>query len=962
MASNMQYIDELMVLIGADASKLLADTDIAVKQVENKYGQMAKNVDKTLKNGVEGALDSTNKKVKESGGFISQLGDTIKNKIGPAKDYFRSLASAGTGAVDTLRNFAVGRASISEVITVLGDLTKAFGPVGVAASLGLAVVLNMAKKVGEALNEVWSMMSPETLNTLGVQTASQFEQYNVQFSVMMGSAEKAKARIQEYAEFGAKTPFNLPEIVQAGKILDQLGGSALATGNGLKLVGDMASASNQSYQAMATYVGRVYNAMQSGRPFGESAQRLQELGLLSGEATNKLEEMQKTGVSGAEQWKYFTDVMAKYNGMMEQQSKTYQGTTTNLEDYQQQIALVGGTPIMDAKKSGLEKQLEFLEKNKKEFKGMSLAIGGIQAAFAKLAEAFKRKLLDNIDFKEFEKIANSIWEVVDLLSANKLADQLSLPAAIAAGINSIADSISWIAEGSTKVARTWAQLNAFFQAGKAAIFELGKAVLDIFGTLNEFNLQNLITGNLPDVDKAMQEIGEKWAKGMESAQGRAKDAFLASADAIAQADINRQKYKDTLTEQTAATEENTEATKDNSDALKQTEAIEKYSEQLLNIQLEHDKQSAELTKNLQEELSKIEQEAQREASEIENAYYEGMNELAKDIEKERYEIYSSNQERLSQIQENYRDQQKAEEESYQKDMAKLRNQYLYDLEDAVKNRDARAIVELRRNYSREKSEATTNYQEQQKKNKENLEKQKQDALQSYQEQMQDLEISIAEKQEKLDADYVKQMQALAASIQQKQAAAQEDYQTQQAQLEGALNRKLESIMLEMEAEKSLTADQAKQILEILARTFGIDGDIDKLMEEFSRRQKMRMDIDVKIKKATESLTGEGGGTTTTGEPSGLPATVGFATGGLMLARKPTLLQVAENGPELFSAAPVSSLGKLNGMGQQQNQQIELKFSGSAPPGVGVTERDQIAKVLVNILDQSGVGQMIRVRR
>ena len=48
---------------------------------------------------------------------------------------------------------------------------------------------------------------------------AEFERYQTQFGVLLKSSEAAKDRLAELADFGAKTPFELPEVVRADKIL-----------------------------------------------------------------------------------------------------------------------------------------------------------------------------------------------------------------------------------------------------------------------------------------------------------------------------------------------------------------------------------------------------------------------------------------------------------------------------------------------------------------------------------------------------------------------------------------------------------------------------------------------------------------------------------------------------------------------------------------------------------------------
>ena len=93
---------------------------------------------------------------------------------------------------------------------------------------------------------------------------AEFERYETQFGVLLGSAKAAKDRLQELAEFGARTPFELPEIVRADKILTAFGLDAQDTLARFKVsaeqiretVGDVASGTGASFEEIASAFGR----------------------------------------------------------------------------------------------------------------------------------------------------------------------------------------------------------------------------------------------------------------------------------------------------------------------------------------------------------------------------------------------------------------------------------------------------------------------------------------------------------------------------------------------------------------------------------------------------------------------------------------------------------------------------------------------------------------------------------
>jgi hypothetical protein len=236
-----------------------------------------------------------------------------------------------------------GESAASGFKGAMGTLASVAGTAGLIA-LGAAVVNVTQQLAGMA----------QAALTSGLAGNASMEQYQVTFKVLLSSAFAARQRLQELTQFANTTPFNLPEIVQADKVLQTFGGTALATGNNLRLVGDIASGTGRSFSDVALWVGRTYDALQSGRPWGEAAMRLQEMGALSGTARARLEELQAKGATGTEVWNAFNQEMAKFNGLMGEQSQTAAGLASTLQDLQDQFLRTATRPVFDDLKSFLQ--------------------------------------------------------------------------------------------------------------------------------------------------------------------------------------------------------------------------------------------------------------------------------------------------------------------------------------------------------------------------------------------------------------------------------------------------------------------------------------------------------------------------------------------------------------------------------------------------------------------------------
>lgn len=195
-----------------------------------------------------------------------------------------------------------------------------------------------------------------------------FEQYETQFAVMLGSTEAAQQRIEELAAFGASTPFELPGVVEADRILQGFGlhsveaaeqfgysGAEIRT-----IAGDVASGTGSSFQEMAGLIGRF-----SAGATGEAISRMQELGI-----TNRTE-LAAMGLEFSNSGQLLSPLpeamevvlglmQDKYGGMMAAQSTTFSGMMSNVEDWKAATLRTLGEPIFEVLKDKLSNTLAFL--------------------------------------------------------------------------------------------------------------------------------------------------------------------------------------------------------------------------------------------------------------------------------------------------------------------------------------------------------------------------------------------------------------------------------------------------------------------------------------------------------------------------------------------------------------------------------------------------------------------------
>jgi tape measure domain-containing protein len=190
-----------------------------------------------------------------------------------------------------------------------------------------------------------------------VNSAADFEQTKVAFTTLIGDAAKAEQTLAKLRELGAKTPFEFPELADAGRKLIAFGESADSVPETLRRIGDVSA----GVQAPVNEIAELYGkARVQGRLFAEDINQLTGRGIpiieelakqfgVSDSEVKKLVESGQVGFPAIERaFVSMTSQGGKFAGMMEAQGKTTGGLFSTLKDSINEVFLTLGTPINDA--------------------------------------------------------------------------------------------------------------------------------------------------------------------------------------------------------------------------------------------------------------------------------------------------------------------------------------------------------------------------------------------------------------------------------------------------------------------------------------------------------------------------------------------------------------------------------------------------------------------------------------
>lgn len=277
--------------------------------------------------------------------------------------------------------------------------------VGAMAAVGAAIT--GAALALKGLQAVW------TEAQAAVGEAANRETMQTAFIPLLGSAKAAKDRMAELADFAAHTPFQLPEVATASRTLETLTDGALSTGQGLTMIGDVASGTNTPFEELAVTIGRLYSGLDSGRPVGEAMQRLQEIGAITPGVRAKLEKLQAEGKKGSEVWRVAAEDLARFSGGMELQSQAWNGKLSTLSDAWAEVRAQFGEPIMDALKPLLDDGIGTIESMASKAREIGETIA---YAMRFMIESFKQGEAWNLAklglTLAFQESVNFLWRVL----------------------------------------------------------------------------------------------------------------------------------------------------------------------------------------------------------------------------------------------------------------------------------------------------------------------------------------------------------------------------------------------------------------------------------------------------------------------------------------------------------------------------------------------------------------------
>lgn len=317
----------------------------------------------------------------------NRLTTAMRAGVGTAGAYSRALAGAAASA-GLLSGSRIGqtintaRAPMRGAKAESDGLRSSFSGVGLAATGAAVAVLGFATKLTGIIRE-------------SSEAASNMQQLNTIFGVLLQSQSKGSALLEEVTQFAAATPMKVPELANATRVLLAYGESSTTVMSTLRRLGDIAAGTGQRIDEIATLIGK---ARQAGRLYGDDLNRLNDRGIpltatlaknfgITSMEVRKLVEQGRVGFSALEDAiNEVTNEGGLFYGMLKKQSKNYGGVMSTLEDNITLAKKAFGAPINNALTPILQDAIEMLKEMKPQFTELGEAMAPVVAS---LVTAFK---------------------------------------------------------------------------------------------------------------------------------------------------------------------------------------------------------------------------------------------------------------------------------------------------------------------------------------------------------------------------------------------------------------------------------------------------------------------------------------------------------------------------------------------------------------------------------------------
>lgn len=350
------------------------------------------------------AIADTNKKAKEYEKELDQL-KTAEKENGTATEEQKARMAELEKEIDKARTRAAQLKT--EQIDLKNGLKNTTNELK-KQKAGVSGVSDEMKKMKTLITGFIAAYGGKKLWDLLIGSNAEMEQYTTSLEVMLGSASKASAMIENMREFAAKTPLTLENVISGGSLLMSYGVDESNLIDTMTKLGDLASGNAEKMDRITLAYGRM---LAEGKVTGEELMQMTEAGVplqtalaesigVTGEEFSKMVSKGEVGIDDLN--KAITGLTTgngKFAGMMEKQSQTMQGMLSTLKDNLSEFMRKMGEGAFGEVKSALQEASDLLAEWEEDGT-LDKWAQGVGVMLKNLIAFLKTAISVGLDFKE----------------------------------------------------------------------------------------------------------------------------------------------------------------------------------------------------------------------------------------------------------------------------------------------------------------------------------------------------------------------------------------------------------------------------------------------------------------------------------------------------------------------------------------------------------------------------------
>lgn len=297
-----------------------------------------------------------------AGGFTMgatiQLNDNASSTFATvrrATDQFRTATQTADRATDTFRT---SESQLRDEMGRTSSATRAASSSNDGYRSSTEKLKTSMFSVANAIRTVATAAALKGGFSWLVKSNADMETYQNTLTVVMGSQKKAVETLAWATKFAAKTPFEIPQVVEATTRMQSYGISAKDT---LGIVGDMASVMGKDLmQGVEAVADAQTGELERLKEFGITKAMIEKQAIAAGK--NPINAKGQITDAKAFNEALFALMKKRFSGGMELQSKTFTGMLSNVSDFMATMGRTLGKPIFDVFKKQLGTLLVVLNK------------------------------------------------------------------------------------------------------------------------------------------------------------------------------------------------------------------------------------------------------------------------------------------------------------------------------------------------------------------------------------------------------------------------------------------------------------------------------------------------------------------------------------------------------------------------------------------------------------------------